>query len=112
MGKNGLIRKWDLMYEQFGRAEGKCKDCSHFKHRVGGYSKCLIYGDTASEASDWKVSADACGLFNQETKHENVIRLVRGVRKDAPIEGQMSFGDYDDAGVLNQFDNMTGSMNL
>ena len=28
------------------------------------------------------------------------------------IDGQMSFGDYDDAGVLNQFDNMTGSMNL
>lgn len=28
------------------------------------------------------------------------------------IDGQMSFGDYDDAGVYNPFDNMTGSMNL
>ena len=28
------------------------------------------------------------------------------------IDGQMSFGDYDDAGIYNQFDNMTGSMNL
>ena len=28
------------------------------------------------------------------------------------IDGQISFGDYDDAGILNQFDNMTGSMDL
>ena len=28
------------------------------------------------------------------------------------VEGQMSFGDYDDVGMVNQFDNMTGSMNL
>lgn len=34
-----------------------------------------------------------------------IIEADKEVRK-------LSFGDYDDVGVLNQFDNMTGSMNL
>ena len=86
----GCLRKNDLMYQQFGRADGQCKDCKHFSNN--GYRKCLVYGDTPSEASDWAGKWQACGLFNQDTEHENVIRLVTGGRpkEDVQIDGQMS----------------------
>lgn len=90
-----MKRKFDLMYEMFGKSEGKCKDCSHYTsyhYHDRSYRKCEVYGVTCSEASDWKASADACGLFNKETEHENVIRRVTGgkQRQDIQIDGQMS----------------------
>ena len=48
---------------------------------------------------------------NKKCKHRTLepLKRKRNVRQ---IEGQMSFGDYDDVGIYNQFDNMTGSINL
>lgn len=112
----GCLRKNKLMYELFGRADGQCKDCKHFtsyKYHDYRYRKCLVYGDTCSEASDWTGKWQACGLFNQDTECKNVIRLVTGGRpkEDIHIDGQMDlFTDYP--GMPGQFDNMTGSMNL
>lgn len=104
------VRKIDLMHKLFGKADGKCKDCKHFMSN--GYQKCLVYGKTRSEASDWVQKWQACGLFNQDTDNENVIRMVGSVKKEEQqIDGQMDmFTDYP--GMPYQFDNMTGSMNL
>ena len=112
------VRKNDLMYQLFGKAEGFCKDCEHYiGYRYHDYNrrKCEVYGDTRSESSDWKGGAQACGLYPDKTySGRNVIELVKRGKKKEPIEieGQISFGDYADVGMPDQFDNMTGSMNL
>ena len=92
------IRKFDLMYKLFGKAEGKCKDCKYYsayEHHNKGYRKCEIYGVTNSEATDWKASADACGLFpDKETNIRDVVRIVRPEKKEEEqIEGQTSIFD-------------------
>lgn len=96
------IRKHDLMYQMFGKSEevNKCKDCEYyttFKYHDHTYRKCEIYGVTNSEASDWKGSAQACGLYpGTPTLHRNVIRTVNGGKKrdETQIDGQMSlFGE-------------------
>ena len=89
-----IIKKIDLMHEMFGTSDGICAECEHF---VKGWyhtqilRKCKIYGLTHSEASDWAKRWAACGLFNKETNHENVIRLVRAERvpPKEPLEGQI-----------------------
>lgn len=109
-------KKHDLMYQLFGKADGLCKDCEHyiaFRYHDYNRRKCEVYGDTRSEASDWKGKAQACGLYPDKPYNgRNVIELVHGgkPKEDIQIDGQISFGDYED--IPNQFDNMTGSMNL
>lgn len=114
-----VVRKNELMYQLFGKADGFCKDCEHYiGYRYHDYNrrKCEVYGDTRSESSDWAGKWQACGLYPDKTyKGRNVIELVKGGKPKAEpieIEGQISFGDYADVGMPDQFDNMTGSMNL
>ena len=88
------VRKIELMHQLFGKSENEsdiCLKCSNFKHRVGGYSKCLAYGDTASEATDWKQKQQGCGLFNKSYNGKPVVRLVRPKKRlEEPIDGQIS----------------------
>lgn len=94
------------MHKMFGTAEGKCKECFHYctgRYHSVNLRKCEVYGLTHSEASDWVGKWQACGLFNQETAHQNVIELVKSrhplTRSDAlwdkslesPLPGQVSF---------------------
>lgn len=88
-------QKISRMYKYFGESQSgkKCKDCSNLirvergNHRV---SKCLVYGDTFSEASDWKRSHMACGMINHEYDGRPVIRMFESRSKtDEQIEGQM-----------------------
>lgn len=90
-------RKIDLMHKLFGKSEGLCKECcnyTRYSYRDKAYRKCIAYGVTASEATDWKASYQACGLFNREYNGKDVIRLVKnGIAKRLiaePIEGQES----------------------
>ena len=94
------IRKHELMYQLFGKADqSKCKDCNHYisyKHHDYTRRKCEIYGVTCSEATDWKASGQACGLFpDKETDIRDVVRLVKGGRQkeQIEIEGQISLFD-------------------
>ena len=91
---SNAIKKIDAMHYYYGCAEGKCEDCEHFitiRHdRL--YHKCEMYGVSSSEASDWRCSYPACGLFNKPLPDERRVmdRLVY-CRNDAqPIEGQIS----------------------
>ena len=90
------VRKIGLMHQLFGVASGRCGDCFHFvqgQYRSKVLRKCEVYGFTHSEASDWAKRWTACGLFNQETQSENIIRLVRRANQtnDFPseLDGQM-----------------------
>jgi len=90
-----MKRKIEAMYERFGRSEGKCKDCIHLKRGSWNYPKCEVYGMTASEASDFRLKYDACGLFNKPYESDiPIIRLLDRGKNETPIEGQMSLGDY------------------
>lgn len=96
--------KINRMYKYFGKSGSgkKCKDCTNLiraergNHRV---SKCLVYGDTFSEASDWKQSHKACGMINREYDGRPVIRMFEPRSKaDEQIGGQMSLFEE---GILN-----------
>lgn len=61
-------RKIEAMYSTFGVFVGKtCKDCPHLIEHIHGkrYYKCRIYGDSASEATDWRLKWTACGAFDK-----------------------------------------------
>ena len=93
-----MLRKIDRMHELFGVKFGeKCRDCMHLKGGVNEYRKCEVYGDSASEATDWALKYTACGLFNEVWKGDiPIVRLNKGSVKKPweQTEGQMSFGDF------------------
>ncbi len=93
------LRKIDLMHRQFGKCEGyACRECSNLIHTRAGdrpLTKCKVYGETSSEASDWTQRWQACGMFNKPWDKGPIIRLVRPERtkqEDAqriPLDGQI-----------------------
>ena len=88
-----MVRKIERMHELFGVIKGeKCKDCKHLHGGVNEYRKCLVYGNTRSEATDWALKYTACGLFNQPYEGDvPIVRLNQGVPKEeTQIEGQMN----------------------
>lgn len=95
-------RKINLMHQMFGTAAGKCGDCDHLvegRYHDRMLRKCEVYGLTHSEASDWAKRWNACGLFNKETNHKNVMRLVgaKRVQPKEPLEGQIGLEANNDA---------------
>lgn len=94
------VRKIDLMHREFGFSPGnKCKTCSnltaHFYDKR--YYKCTVYGESMSEATDWVLKWDACGMYNKDPEGKGgIVRLVRGVPKEIreePLEGQQTLWD-------------------
>lgn len=89
-------RKWERMQKKFGLSTaGNCKGCAHFvryEHHGRTYSKCKIYGISASEATDWKGSAKACGLYPGKPYNGGaVVREVERKKKQPEnIDGQLS----------------------
>lgn len=93
-----MLKKIDRMQALFGESKGnKCKDCCHFhreQHRDRYYRKCLIYGDTQSEASDWAGKYDACGLYNKPYEGDiEIISLRQSDKHTEPIKGQLNLFD-------------------
>lgn len=90
------VRKIELMHEIFGRTENaQCKDCKHLIKN--GYVKCKVYGETSSEATDWKQKQTACGLFNKPFVTDiPIVRLVRNNKQAIQIDGQLDLfgGNY------------------
>lgn len=87
--------KAERIYKLFGRLEGyKCKDCSNFcriTYRDKTYRKCLVYGNTNSDASDWTGKTTACGLFNKDYSGNSVMEIAKHWSKSTKntIEGQV-----------------------
>ena len=91
------MRKAELMRSLFGQYDAKCKDCIHLKGGVNEYRKCKLYGNSASEATDWALSWRACGMFNKPVKDGFVPIFQRKKRGfysvyEEPVqcEGQIS----------------------
>ena len=89
------VRKIALMHLMYGYSDGECRECSNFQrivHRDRRYSKCSVYGNTSSSASDWSGKYHACGMMNQEYKGKPTICMVRKDQKSTEeVEGQISF---------------------
>lgn len=88
MGK----RKIERMRELFGSTSGeKCKTCCHLQGGVNEYRKCEVYGSSRSEATDWALSYEACGLWNKPFMGDRpVIKWAKDKSEEDQIEGQMS----------------------
>lgn len=87
--------KIDKMHFLYGETPGeKCRDCCHLIGGVNEYRKCEIYGTSRSQSTDWRLSWDACGIWNKPRpagEDKPIVQLNRGIRKyDEPIKGQMS----------------------
>ena len=88
-----MKKKIDRMHAMFGVLDGKttCKDCDNLisSRRDKCYYKCSIYGETSSEASDWRLKYLACGKYNTEYHGRNIIevRTVEECQRE-PIDGQ------------------------
>lgn len=92
------VSKIDLMYEKFGKGDSEtvCAECRHFiriKHHDKVYRKCEIYGNTASESTDWKAGYMACGLCNKDYETDRPI-VEFGHFMDEQLPGQMSIDEY------------------
>lgn len=86
------MKKIDLMHYMYGKEDGICKSCSHLVenyNRSNKYYKCEVYGETHSDATDWRLKYPACGLFNKETDHRNVYKLAKKEKQEI-AEGQVS----------------------
>jgi hypothetical protein len=94
-----MLRKIDAMHQRFGKLDGKqCRDCSNFVvHWMSrNFQKCSVYGDTCSEASDWRQKWTACGQFGKEYTGRCVMEtLSRRKEPEPPVEmdGQTSMYD-------------------
>lgn len=83
-------RKIEAMYSMFGVFSGKtCKDCPHLvehRYRGKGYYKCRVYGDSASEATDWRLKWTACGAFDKmaDGNASPIYKRLQYVRIDTP----------------------------
>jgi hypothetical protein len=92
------MRKIEAMHHYYGHGVGFCKDCPHFSEKIYSrtYFKCLVYGDSASEATDWRKSYVACGLIDKpfpDDERRVVERIVARKQEDQPLPGQMTIDD-------------------
>jgi len=78
-----------------------CKNCCHLisgEWRGKRYHKCDLYGMSHSEATDWRLSWMACGMFNVpvDTDRMNpVYKTLSNRREPEPqLEGQMDISAF------------------
>lgn len=86
--------KIDLMHQVFGYGNGQCKDCQYFRSRNAGNRKvfkCAVYGETGSEASDWRKKYKACGCQYRVHEGEPIMNMV-SQKKERMIDGQITLG--------------------
>lgn len=98
------MAKISAMHKLFGKYPGveprTCNDCKNllrfsYKHR--NYKKCEVYGVGNGEATDWNLSYEACGLFNQFYTGTHVIDMQKHSTKepeDETIKGQVTLEDW------------------
>lgn len=76
-----MARKKEAMYEFFGKIDNVCANCCHLLGDTGCYRKCEVYGVSHSEATDWALSWQACGLFNQPVPTRDLYKELKPERK-------------------------------
>lgn len=96
------MRKISAMYEWSGGTDYRhlCKECPNCIPVVINKRtvyKCMSYGNTACQATDWNPAHIACKAFGKTPPQIPVYKLkpksASGSRQDEQIEGQMSIED-------------------
>ena len=73
----------------------ECKNCVRLQKGKRTVYKCLSYGNTDSEATDWKASYIACKAYGLTPPDVPVIEVATKKRAPDPnITGQMSIFDF------------------
>lgn len=93
-----FLRKIDLMHKLYGEIpDRKCKECRHLCSYTASrkYYKCECYGETRSEATDWRVGWNACSLIDVEVFSEypvvrNLRYLNRATKEPSEVDWQIS----------------------
>lgn len=93
------MRKISAMYRLSGGTDPthqcvECCNCKRFQRGSRKVYKCMLYGNTDSEASDWNAMSTACKLFNMQ--HRPLPEAAREIPpdEDGAIAGQMSIFDF------------------
>lgn len=89
------MKKIEIMHSMFGeRPEHKCGECSnlvtHTYNKV--YRKCLVWGESCSESSDFRKKWTACGMFCKDydgTPIKDYVKRSPKAYEDVQIKGQM-----------------------
>lgn len=93
-----MKRKIDAMHKMFGIAANTCEHCKHlitYDWRDRRYFKCEVYGESNSEATDWRKKYIACGLFNKDTQHHNIYKtLDHTTKSQVVLDGQQQIDIY------------------
>ena len=93
-------RKIHAMHRRFGTCGAqRCKTCKHclcIDHHNRRYYKCELYGVSYSEATDWRLSYQACGMYNMPQDMDRWVPMIEQIRhapkgQEQPIEGQIDF---------------------
>lgn len=98
----GILKKIELMHKLFGSGHpsNKCDTCRHFVSYTANcrYYKCEVYGNTSSEATDWRKKYPSCALWNLPYAGMPIIEFKKHMPKpkdeEQQIEGQMSIEDF------------------
>ena len=96
----------EFMHYMFGSGHpsNKCKTCEHLISHTEGrrWYKCECYGDTSSEATDWRLKHPSCALYNMPYKGVPAIEIKKHMKRgkqsvldNYECEGQMSMFDYE-----------------
>lgn len=95
------MSKLEKMHAEYGYGSGKCKDCVNLiRTRYSRtYLKCIAYGLSHSEATDWRAKWDACGLcatpFDTLWPPRRPLVEVRAATEvdNEPMDGQIILED-------------------
>lgn len=96
-----MERKIEAMHRIYGVHFGKrCENCPHLVKSTWDktYYKCLLYGESHSEATDWRLKWQACGMIDNKVpvNHKPIIDTIRYDRsaheaeKEPQIPGQVT----------------------
>lgn len=94
------MRKISAMYQYSGgtnyrRTCGECRNCIRVAKGKRSVYKCLAYGNTASNATDWKISYVACRAFDRDPPKIPVFKSGTGMlEEESQFEGQISIFDF------------------
>ena len=90
------------MHKRFGRFRGvKCASCcncvSYTQSRK--WYKCLVYGDSNAESTDWRLSYSACGHFGKphDPRARTIVEVLRHEPRkvDKVVSGQITIDGMD-----------------
>ena len=97
-------RKIAAMHKRFGTCGvHQCRGCDHLisgEYHDRHYHKCELYGMSHSEATDWRLSFQACGMYNMPADLDlwvPVLKLILTEPKPSapPLDGQMRIEEVE-----------------